>query len=73
MIKASSITVEKEENNVRYVEVSLKADTGAEVKANGTDVTNIANLKPTDVLTMGSTCLCADGDFLMLNSSGVWQ
>lgn len=73
MIKASGITVEKEKDGKRYVKCSLNADTGAEIKANGTDVTNIVGLRPTDEMTAFSTCLCADGDFVMLNSSGVWQ
>lgn len=70
---ADSIIVEKIENGKRYVQVSLKADTSAEVVANGVSAANVENLLPTDELVWGSTALCSDLSFGFLKSSKAWQ
>lgn len=57
----------------RLVKASLVADTKEEVIAIGTDATTIQNLRETDTLDFGSTCLCTDGSFGILDSNGEWK
>lgn len=73
MIKADEIKVEKEINGIRYVKASLIADSVSEVIANGVDTTNIERLRPTDVLTMGSTALTSDMSVGFLKTNNSWQ
>lgn len=73
MIKLSgSPVVEKDTKGAREVRVSLVADTKAEVIAIGANGSNVSGLQSGDKMTLGSTCLCANCDFGVLNSSGVW-
>lgn len=73
MIKATASEYEKDDNVNRYVLATLVADTSDEVIAHGTSGVGVVNLQSNDVMTFGSTCLCVDGKFGMLNSSGVWE
>ncbi len=76
MIKCSSYTVEKRPNSqdeTTIVEASLKADTSAEVSTMGATCDGVVGLEDGTVLSMGSTCLTADGNFGMLDSQGAWQ
>ena len=73
MIKATDSQFEKNENGQRQVLATLVADTSDEVIAHGASGEGILYLQPNDVMTFGSTCLCVDGKFGMLNSSGVWE
>lgn len=73
MIKATASDYERDESGKRYVLATLVADTSDEVIAHGTSGVGVENLQPNDVMTFGSTCLCVDGKFGMLNSSGVWE
>lgn len=73
MIKINgSISVEEETDISRKVKVPLIADTKDEVIAIGSDGSTVLGLKDGDVLQLGSTCLCATGDFGIINSSGSW-
>lgn len=72
MIKVTSITGEGyTEEGYRLVKASLVSDTAEEV-ADVTTGDDIDGLTENDHLTLGSTCLVANGDFGILNSSGVW-
>ena len=73
MIKATASDYERDDGTNRYVLATLVADTSDEVIAHGTSGVGVENLQPNDVMTFGSTCLCVDGKFGMLNSSGVWE
>lgn len=73
MIKATDSDYEKDDGRNRYVLATLVADTSDEVIAHGTAGTGIIGLQSNDVMTFGSTCLCVDGKFGMLNSSGNWE
>lgn len=73
MVKVKGITVESIENGVRMVEVSLKADTKAEVDACGNSGAGVIGLMDSDVIVLGSTAMCADGNFGMITSTGTWN
>ena len=73
MIKATDSQFEKNENGQRQVLATLVSDTSDEVIAHGTSGTGIIGLQANDVMTFGSTCLCVDGKFGMLNSAGNWE
>ena len=73
MIKATDSVYETDDGVNRYVLATLVSDTSDEVIAHGTSGVGVINLQPNDVMTFGSTCLCVDGKFGMLNSSGVWE
>ena len=73
MVKVDSLIVEKIENGVRYVKAGLIADTKSEVVACGSTGANIEGLNPTDNLVLGSTAMCADGNYGMINSNGNWN
>ena len=73
MIKVTSITGEGyNEDGTRNVKASLVADTVEEV-AEATTGANIDGLTENDVLTLGSTCLVATGEFGILSSTGIWN
>lgn len=72
MIKVDSMTLEGFNENGRNVKASLIADTKDEVIAIGNDAATVAGLTDGDKLTLGSTCFCANADFGILNSEGVW-
>lgn len=55
------------------VRASLVADNKAEVLANGVDASNISGISDDSVLTLGSTCMTADGDYGILDSSSAWH
>lgn len=76
MIKCSSKIIETYptvDDEPMKVEASLKADTSAEVTAMGYVADGVEGLVDGTIISFGSTCLTADGDFGMLDSSGVWQ
>lgn len=73
MLKAKDSIFEENVDGERRVIVSLVADTKEEVIAHGTSGAGVERLQPNDVMQFGSTCLCATGDFGILNSEGVWQ
>lgn len=73
MVKVKGLTVESMENGKRNVVVSLAADTSAEVDACGASGENVKGLNADDVIVLGSTALCADGSFGLINSSGQWN
>ena len=73
MVKVTGMTVEKIENGVREVIVSLASDTKAEVDACGSSGANVKGLNASDIMTLGSTAFCADGNFGRLRSDGVWN
>lgn len=72
MIKLNGISVEEVSADKRKVKVSLVADTKDEVIAIGKDGSTVVGLKDGDEMTLGSTCLCATGDFGLINSNGNW-
>lgn len=73
MVKVTSLTVESIKDGVRNVVVSLSADTQAEVISCGASGENVVGLQPTDIIVLGSTALCTDGNFGMINSNGIWN
>jgi hypothetical protein len=73
MVKVKGLTVESIKDGKRNVVVSLAADTKAEVDACGSSGENVLGLNATDVIVLGSTVLCADGSFGLINSSGQWS
>lgn len=73
MVKVNDIITESTENEIQYIQASLVADTAFEVESMGAIGDNVVGLAPNTRLTLGSTCLCATGDFGMLDSSGVWH
>jgi hypothetical protein len=73
MIKATASDYERDDGTNRYVLATLVADTCDEVIAHGTSGNGVVNLQKNDVMTFGSTCLCVDGKFGMLDSNGVWS
>lgn len=73
MVKVSGLIVESIENGKRNVVVSLVADTKDEVDACGASGENVKGLNVDDVIVLGSSALCADGSFGMINSSGIWN
>ena len=74
MIKLDTINkIEKYEGGKRYVQVSLTSDTSAEVKAIGTDGSQVHGLLNGDVITAHSDCFTADQELLILGSNGVWK
>ena len=74
MVKLTSLVVESvNDNGVRNVIVSLVADTPEDVNPCGASGKNITGLRDTDNIVLGSTALCADGSFGMINSNGVWN
>jgi hypothetical protein len=73
MVKVTSMVVESTENGVREVIASLAADTKAEVDACGSSGANIKGLTANDIMTLGSTAFCADGNFGRLRSDGIWN
>ena len=74
MVKLDSINkIEKYENNNRYVQVSLTADTADEVRAVGTDGSQVPGLLARDIITAHSDAFTADKQLLILNSSGVGE
>ena len=74
MIKLDQIKkIERYENGKRYVKVSITSDTAAEVKAIGTDGSQVKDLLPMDVLTAHSICFTAEQNVLVLGSDGVWK
>lgn len=74
MIKLTGISVEGIDKitGAKIAKVSLSSDTKDEVVAIGDDGSTVDGLSAGDKMTLGSTCLCATGDFGILNSSGVW-
>lgn len=72
MIKITGYSVEKDIAGAREVRASLVADTKDEVVEIGSDGSTVVGLMNGDKLTLGSTCLCANCDFGVLNSSGTW-
>lgn len=73
MIKVDSLIVEHIENGIRHVKAGLLADTKAEVVACGSSGANVRGLNPTDIMVLGSTAMCADGNYGMITSSGIWN
>lgn len=76
MIKCSSKIIESYPtvtDEPMKVEASLKADTSAEVISLGNIADGVVGLVDGTILSFGSTCLTADGDFGMLDSTGTWQ
>lgn len=73
MVKVLDLTVESISNGRRNVVVSLAADSSSEVDACGCVGTNIIGLTDKDDIVLGSTALCADGNFGMINSNGTWN
>ena len=55
------------------VRASLVADSSSEVTAIGTAGDTVIGLNENMIMTLGSTCLTADGDFGQLNSTGAWK
>lgn len=73
MIKATASDYERDDGTNRYVLATLVADTSDEVIAHGTSGVGVVNLQANDIMTFGSTCLCVDGKFGMLDSNGNWS
>lgn len=57
----------------RVLQVSLDADTAAEVIANGTSTANIEDMPSDAVLAPFSSCFTADKKLGILNSAGEWN
>lgn len=72
MIRCVEGKVEYPISGQRKIIASLVADTKAEVIAIGANGSTVNGLQTGDTMLLGSTCLCANGDFGILNSSGVW-
>jgi hypothetical protein len=73
MVKVSGLIVESIENGKRNVVVSLVADTKDEVNACGASGENVKGLNADDVIVLGSSALCADGNFGLISSNGQWN
>jgi len=76
MIKCEGKTIEQHKNESQpydVCEVSLKADTQAEVISMGAIASGVEFLEDGTHLSMGSTCLCANCDFGVLKSDGSWE
>lgn len=55
------------------LQVSLNADTAAEVVTNGTDVSGIEGMPGNSVLAPFSSCFTADKKLGVLTSTGTWN
>lgn len=74
MIKVTSFKIEKRnEDGTREVVASLLADSANDANAIKDDGSKVSGLKDGDKLVLGSTCLCATGDFGMIDSTGKWN
>lgn len=74
MIKQTGYVIEDDKKTEeREIRASLVADNKEEVIANGASCRGILGLMYNDKLTLGSTCLCATGDFGILDSEGNWH
>lgn len=76
MIKCTDKVIEKYPSGdvlVQTAEVSLKADTSAEVISMGATASGVVGLEDGTILSMGSTCLCKDLSFGVLGSNGAWE
>lgn len=57
----------------RVLQVSLNADTAAEVKAIGIDASTVQGMPSDSVIGAFSDAFTATKELLILNSSGVWE
>lgn len=73
MIKALDVEYEYDDGINRFVVATLVADNKDEVIAHGTSGNGVVNMQKCEIMTFGSTCLCVDGKWGMLDSVGEWK
>lgn len=73
MVKVQDLTVESIKDGRRNVLVSLFADTKAEVIACSSSGANVMGLNADDIIVLGSSAMCADGNFGLIDSNGNWN